>query len=150
VKRVRSAQTPAATTWEAVLERGVGAPARARHELAGRLDGELGADRKRDLLLLTSELVANSVLHADHDAAAEIRVALVVARDAVRVAVTDPGSPKPPSVQPRDPLRTGGRGLLLVERLSDSWGTDRVATGHTRVWFEMLRHPLAPSTDRTA
>jgi anti-sigma regulatory factor (Ser/Thr protein kinase) len=148
VKRVRSAQTPAATTWEAVLERGVTAPARARHELAGQLDGELSTARKHDLLLLASELVANSVVHADPDGAPEIRVALVLGPGAVRVMVTEAGSLKTVSVQPRDPLRIGGRGLLLVECLSDSWGTERDASGQTRVWFEMLRHPLASSSEQ--
>jgi hypothetical protein len=31
---------------------------------------------------------------------------------------------------------TGGRGLALVEALSDSWGTDVQAGGKT-VWFEL-------------
>jgi anti-sigma regulatory factor (Ser/Thr protein kinase) len=45
---------------------------------------------------------------------------LVLGRDAVRVVVTDGGSSKVPSCQPQDALRPGGRGLFLVESLSDS------------------------------
>jgi hypothetical protein len=48
-----------------------------------------------------------------------------------------------PSVRPQDPVGAGGRGLYLVESLSDSWGMERDGTWQTRVWFEMLRHPPA-------
>lgn len=136
-------QTGTATIWETVVDSSVSAPARARFELAAHLDGELGDERKRDLLLLAGELVTNSVLHARADGPGEILLELVLGRDAVRVVVTDGGSSKVPSVQPRDPIRPGGRGLYLVDSLSDSWGMEREGTTQTRVWFEMLRKPSA-------
>jgi len=145
VKRVPSARAATATTWESILDRDATAPTRARRQLAGRLAGELSLDQQSDLLLLASELVANSMVHADPAGVTEIRVALVIGRAAVRVAVTDPGSSTRPCLQPRDPLRAGGRGLFLVESLSDSWGSERNETGQTRVWFEMLRRPPSPA-----
>jgi hypothetical protein len=36
-----------------------------------------------------------------------------------------------------DTLSSRGRGLGLIEDLSDSWGTDPTVRG-TTVWFEML------------
>jgi anti-sigma regulatory factor (Ser/Thr protein kinase) len=35
-----------------------------------------------------------------------------------------------------DVLQESGRGILLVERLSDRWGSDALPTGK-RVWFEL-------------
>jgi anti-sigma regulatory factor (Ser/Thr protein kinase) len=143
MKRAWWAQSPTATIWETTLARGHGAPSEARHELAGHLDGTLDADRTRELLLLAGELVSNSVLHARADGDPEILVELIVGRDAVRVVVTDGGSATVPAVQPRDPLGAGGRGLYLVESLSDSWGMERDGARQTRVWFEMRREPSA-------
>jgi hypothetical protein len=37
-----------------------------------------------------------------------------------------------------DPLRPGGLGLLLVERLSAAWGVGRMQSGVTRVWCELV------------
>lgn len=74
--------------------------------------------------LLTSELVANAVLHAGAP------VELVVDLDASRLAVEviDPST-----VTPR-PIRatagdTCGRGLAMVERLADAWGVSRIVVG---------------------
>src|ERR1700690_1757217 len=66
------------------------------------------------LTLLVSELVSNAVLHSDAPSASEILLcARVLARDTVRVEVTDGGSGF--TAAPRDPSRvTGGYGLFLV------------------------------------
>jgi anti-sigma regulatory factor (Ser/Thr protein kinase) len=143
MKRAWWAPSPTATIWEATLARGVGAPGHARSELASHLDGALDVDRTRDVLLLAGELVSNSVRHASMDGSPEIVLELVIDRDAVRVVVTDGGSAKVPSVQPRDPVGDGGRGLYLVESLSDSWGMERDGARQTRVWFEMRRRSSA-------
>jgi hypothetical protein len=42
-------------------------------------------------------------------------------------------------MQAVDPARPGGRGLFLVDTLSDRWGMTREGTSETRVWFEMDR-----------
>ena len=140
MKRAWWAPSPTATIWEATLSRGVGAPGHARSELASHLDGTLSADRTRDLLLLAGELVSNSVLHARADGSPEIVLELVLGRDAVRVVVTDGGSAKVPScLGTRPSTGTGGRGLYLVESMSDSWGMERDGARQTRVWFEMRR-----------
>jgi anti-sigma regulatory factor (Ser/Thr protein kinase) len=71
---------------------------------------------------------------------------LVLGRDAVRVVVTDGGSANVPAVQPPEPLGAGGRGLYLVESLSDSWGMEREGARQTRVWFEIRRRASAGGT----
>jgi len=81
--------------------------------------------------LLVSELVTNAVLHAGPPL--ELRIHLDTKR--VLVAVEDASSVYP---HPRDPAESdsNGRGLLLVDKLSTSWGWHRV-DGGKRVWFEL-------------
>lgn len=129
----------AGSEWLFVLPGGSTAPARARHEVAGRLNSELTAMRKQDVLLLVGELVANCVVHANAHEADEIVMELLIAPDFVRVAVTDRGSSSAPTVRSKSSILEGGRGLVLVEALSDRWGVTRDGTQLTRVWFEIRR-----------
>ena len=64
---------------------------------------------------------------------------LSICADDVRVVVTDGGSPTVPMIHPLDPTRPGGRGLFLVDSLSDRWGLTREGTRETQVWFEIGR-----------
>jgi anti-sigma regulatory factor (Ser/Thr protein kinase) len=116
----------------------------ARLELAARPDTARRArrflrDRMREwrlgvqadvALLLVSELVNNAVLHARTD----IAVVVHVAGGRLRVAVHD-GSPADVRIR-RGGGGDAGRGLLLVERLSDGWGVERTGSGKG-VWFEL-------------
>ena len=127
-----------------MLDGGNTAPARARHEIAGLLNGELAAARKEDVVLLVSELVANCVVHADAGESEEIVIEILIGPDVVRVAVTDSGSSSVPTVRPSPSTLEGGRGLVLVEQLSDRWGITRDGTRRTSVWFEMVRDQQEP------
>ena len=138
-------KAPVPDRWVSVLPGSADAPARARHAIAERLNGELAASRRKDVVLLAGELVANSVVHANGDASRQIVVELVVGPDIIHVAVTDQGSPSVPTVRPRSASLESGRGLLLVEHLSDRWGITREGTRRTRVWFEMFREHPAPT-----
>lgn len=129
----------AGSEWLSVLEGGTTAPSRARNEVAGQLNGELTAMRKHDVVMLVGELVANCVVHADADETDEIVMELAIGADFVRVAVTDRGSASVPAIRPRSSTLERGRGLALVELLSDRWGITRDGTQLTRVWFEMHR-----------
>jgi hypothetical protein len=53
--------------------------------------------------------------------------------------VTDPGNgfDRPDVLEP-DHSRTGGLGLVLVDRLAQTWGTSRTESGSI-VWFEVAR-----------
>ena len=97
------------------------------------------------MVLLVGELVANCVVHADADESDEIVMEIVIGPDLVRVAVTDSGSSSMPTVRAGTSTLEGGRGLLLVEQLSDRWGVTREGTRRTRVWFEMVRERPEPA-----
>ena len=88
--------------------------------------------------LLTSELVANAVVHA-HSAAI---VVLSRSESTFRVAVTDLGN-SVLTVERHRQIGDGGRGLPLVDALSLSWGVTPLALGKT-VWFT-LQAPSASS-----
>jgi anti-sigma regulatory factor (Ser/Thr protein kinase) len=90
----------------------------------------LGA-RRDEVLLLVSELVTNAVVHAKSD----LEVVMRHTPQLLRVEVHD-----------RDPRRVAalawtqdqerGRGVALVEALSDVWGTDDEQIGKV-IWFEV-------------
>ncbi len=84
------------------------------------------------VLLVVSELVTNALVHTD----GQVRLDLTLINGRLRVAVAD--------ASPRTPVKptsigweaTGGRGILLVEAMSETWGTLPVSGGK-RVWSEI-------------
>ena len=88
-----------------------------------------------DSLLLVSELVANSVRHADAPAGAVVRVRADVRADVLRLEVGDRGSGGSIARRAPDLERGGGFGLNVVDTLSRRWGVHRDAG--TRVWAEL-------------
>ena len=110
------------------------APGRARAAVRASAVG-LDRDELRQLELLVSELVGNSVLHAATGRPSEIRVLVVVDADTRHVAVTDCGPGFQPA-EPPVPHATGGFGLVIVDRIATRWGTTH---GGRRVWFELPR-----------
>ncbi|GAA3148611.1 ATP-binding protein [Nonomuraea salmonea] len=94
-----------------------------------------------DVVLLTSELATNAILHTRSGAGGSFTVSLASSRSAVRVFVTDAGSEGPPCVCRTAAQETSGRGLPLIEALSHRWGFTR-EQGSTTVWFELLEEPV--------
>ncbi|WP_351224796.1 SpoIIE family protein phosphatase [Streptomyces sp. NPDC002133] len=86
-------------------------------------------------LLVVSELVTNAIAHTQ----GEVRLDLTLSADRLRIAVNDT-SPRTP-VKPADVdwKSTGGRGLLIVEATTASWGSVPLSGGK-QVWAEI---PLA-------
>ncbi len=84
-----------------------------------------------DVALMTSELVSNVILHAG----TPFEVLVDRSDGHIRVTVADE-SPQPPTVQRPRPEEVGGRGLVLVSRLSDRWGFESHDGGKS-VWFEI-------------
>ncbi|MER5665881.1 SpoIIE family protein phosphatase [Streptomyces mirabilis] len=84
-------------------------------------------------LLVVSELVTNGLVHTQ----GPVRVDLMLRGDRVRVSVSDcsPRAPAKPVIVDWD--ATGGRGLLLVEAMSESFGSVPVAGGK-QVWSELV------------
>lgn len=97
----------------------------------------------RDAALVITELLSNAIRHAAPLPGALVRVTWTVDRDAVRVAVSDAGDGPLPHVAEPAPGAPGGRGLGIVETLSDHWGVQR-DNGETTVWA-LLAAPHVPA-----
>ncbi|WP_052848415.1 ATP-binding protein [Streptomyces avicenniae] len=96
----------------------------------------LPPDLTDSAVLLVSELVGNAVRHAG---APSFGLRIRRRRGWIRVEVSDPSRTLPCLLPVRD-LDVSGRGLFLVDHLSDRWGVDLLADGKA-TWFEM-RVPL--------
>ncbi|WFB07295.1 ATP-binding protein [Streptomyces sp. LX-29] len=83
-------------------------------------------------VLLVSELVGNAVRHTG---ARAFGLRLLRRRGWLRIEVRDP-SRGLPCLMPVAPLDISGRGLFLVDELSERWGVDLLPRGKT-TWFEM-------------
>lgn len=95
---------------------------------------ELGrTDLIDDVTAVASELVANGVMHAH----TVITLAVEPLGVGVRVTVGD-GSPVLPRWSPSSLTGISGRGLMLVDRLSSTWGAQTVPGGGKIVWAEIL------------
>lgn len=83
--------------------------------------------------LLTSELLANAVLHGPPDGTVGLR--LLATETVLRVTVTDHELATPVVLHP-EPIEPSGRGMAIVEAMSNRWGVD-VGSGGKAVWFEL-------------
>ncbi|HET9381090.1 MAG TPA: ATP-binding protein [Streptomyces sp.] len=83
-------------------------------------------------VLLVSELVGNAVRHTG---ARVFGLRMARRPGHVRFEVRDP-SRGLPCLMPVQEMDVSGRGLFLVDKLSDRWGVDLLARGKT-TWFEM-------------
>jgi len=99
----------------------------------------LDGDRLHDMLVLTSELATNAVLHAR----TPFEVSVTVTDDVVLVCVGDRTNGQPASPVQSDG-RENGRGMVLVRSLADEWGV-APASGQVgkAVWFLFRRAPGA-------
>ncbi|GAA3816879.1 ATP-binding protein [Streptomyces phyllanthi] len=85
-----------------------------------------------EAVLLVSELVGNAVRHTG---ARVFGLRMRHRRGWIRVEVRDP-SRGLPCLMPVQELDVSGRGLFLVDTMSDRWGVDLLPRGKT-TWFEM-------------
>jgi anti-sigma regulatory factor (Ser/Thr protein kinase) len=104
------------------------APASARHWFAEQSGSWVDVSDR--VVLLLSELVANSVLHSGLRDPAEVEISVRRVPGGLHVEVIDQGVGIHGSVLPRP----DHYGLVFAERVADRWGY----TNHpTRVWFEI-------------
>ena len=112
----------------------VEAPRLARRYLAARA-AAWPAGLLDLVVLLTSELVTNAVVHGR----SPVALRLADDGDQITIEISD-GDPHPlPTDAGRPPdTRQNGRGLLIVDNLADRWGCrlHRTPPGKT-VWFEL-------------
>lgn len=83
-------------------------------------------------VLLASELVTNAILHAK--TGPTVRMELTGTTLRVEVIDRGPGTPQQRGSAASDAM--SGRGLALVDAMSDRWGVTPVAGGKA-VWFEL-------------
>lgn len=113
------------------------APSRVRHWMIAQLtDWQVAESIMSTAVLCTSELTTNALLHAGTAA----RVDIDLSAERLLVSVADSGTRGTVHRTQADPLSGRGRGLGLIEQLSDAWGIDPTVRGST-VWFELLIPP---------
>ena len=115
-----------------VLSREAESVADARSWLASFLrEQHVPRSRSSDAVLVVSELVTNALRHGLGDIVARTSVA-----DGAAVPVGHGFRRELPEMQPVDPMRVGGVGLHIVDRLSAQWG-DLAFPGGKTVWATM-------------
>ncbi|CAL9421740.1 ATP-binding protein [Streptomyces sp. enrichment culture] len=140
--------SPAPASWRIALPHSAAAVPVARalvRNALAELDHTADGDTAE---LLTAELVANAV---EHTSVGRTPIELVVELrpTGCQVEVHDPDPAPPadltrPDVEPPDPWREGGRGLLLIRALSSSCGHRPTGAGKA-VWFRL---PAVPAQRR--
>jgi anti-sigma regulatory factor (Ser/Thr protein kinase) len=82
--------------------------------------------------MIVTELVTNAVKHGP---GGPVELALEAGGSGMRGEVGDPGPGiHHDELERRRATEEGGRGLFLVDALSDSWG---LSNNSSRVWFEI-------------
>jgi anti-sigma regulatory factor (Ser/Thr protein kinase) len=117
----------------------------ARHWLCKLLGGE-HATIMDDVVLMACEAITNSICHSDSgiqrekDEPGRVTLLVLVSESTMRVEVIDAGSRRnAPEMAGDDPDAVNGRGLHLIDVLSEGrWGTYAHEEGRT-VWFEIGR-----------
>jgi anti-sigma regulatory factor (Ser/Thr protein kinase) len=115
----------------------------ARKRLAADLSAAGVFDQAAgDAALVISELLSNAIMHAWPLPGEKVQVAWMVDRGSVEVAVSDGGAPTRPRQDYPPVSALGGRGLGIVERLSEDWGVRSDDRGKT-VWAVLPAPRLA-------
>jgi len=110
--------------------------ARLARRLVSQAMEDVGEALRRRAALVTSELVSNGVRHARGGLVLQV-VQLREGRGGVVVAVADDSAAPPVVRASGHALAEDGRGLLIVERISDQLGWARTPTGKV-VWAAVL------------
>lgn len=131
----RALRDPVPPRLDATLLPGPGMPAQSR-ELVSRACVEWRIPRLRRLAeLIISELASNAVVHARTPAGVSVRLL----GNCLQLAVRD-GDPRlvypPPTQVPGSDIAERGRGLLILDAMTDGWGSAPTATGKV-VWARL-------------
>jgi anti-sigma regulatory factor (Ser/Thr protein kinase) len=109
------------------------AAAEARRFVVDSLGDQLTEKILTDLRLVTSELVANSVQHADNPPGHPIQVTLDLRSDRLRLEVVDRSvfDPTPETASESKDVKFG---LTIVDRIAEDWG--RIDPPEGGIWVE--------------
>jgi anti-sigma regulatory factor (Ser/Thr protein kinase) len=86
--------------------------------------------------LLVSELVTNSVVHAERHTADSIALDAEMRPRGLHVEVTDSGPGFEPKISTPTMYQHSGWGLYLLDQLADRWGVEP-SDHDVSVWFEL-------------
>ena len=141
------------TTRAVELPFALSSVAEARRTVAAELAAADVRDPERaDVLVVVSELLANSVRHARPLHNGLVRVMCRVRADEIEVAVVDGGAQTQPRAERPPFAALSGRGLGIVDALSETWGVEGAGTHDQLVWAVVHRlspgpSPVAPGGD---
>ncbi|MEV7080232.1 SpoIIE family protein phosphatase [Streptomyces sp. NPDC093516] len=127
VARTRALDADQVATWDVPCD--PSAVARARKDVVAQLERWGLSDAVFVTELIVSELVTNAIRHAEPP----VRLRLI--HDTTLICEVSDGGSTAPHLRRARSHDEGGRGLLLVARLTERWGTRQSATGKT-IWAE--------------
>ena len=117
-------------------------PAAARRVRRALHEARIPEDLQHTVDLLSTELIANAVRHAQLEEDQEITFAARFVDDYIRVVVKDPG----PGFDREQGMAGKGFGLRMVDKLASRWGVE--ADDGAMVWFEVDRRSRSGRFDR--
>ncbi len=103
-----------------------------------RIISDAPVEVREAVAVMVSELSTNAVVHA----ASAFDVVVDRSASTVVVAVTDWGEGSP-ELQSPGSTEPHGRGLRIVEALSDEWGIDATPDETKTIWFRLYLQPAA-------
>ena len=111
--------------------------ARQARSMVGRLLAEHDCDQRvvEDGRLVVHELVMNGVRHGQPDAETTIAVACRILDEHVVISVLDQGRQGTIAARPASAHSMDGRGLAIVEALSERWSVDRNGGTKVEAWL---------------
>jgi anti-sigma regulatory factor (Ser/Thr protein kinase) len=114
-------------------------PAARRAVSADLTAAKVEESKRVDVLIVLSELLANSVRHARPLENGRVQVLWRVNGVEVEIAVADGGALTRPRAERPPFAALSGRGLGIVDVLSESWGVEGAGTHHQLVWAVVAR-----------
>ncbi len=113
--------------------------ARVRRQLRARLEEDGLESVAYDVVLICTELMTNAVLHGclGFPSGTMLKITVAWSDVQLRMGVCDPSIVRPRE-QEFSASRTSGRGLRLVDELSDRWGVETDPSGRGKtIWTEL-------------
>ncbi|MER7839131.1 ATP-binding protein [Streptomyces sp. NPDC096040] len=96
-------------------------------------------DHPYDVRLCATELLTNVITHVGEGTPVTVRVTGTPRHDGTRIEMTDPAPRTPPVLRAAAETEESGRGLALLDELTDRWGVNQTLD-HKTVWCE-ISHP---------